>query len=74
MPSPKTSSFLEAEKSMDVDVACQRVTGTGLDTLFCTGLVESTRVDQSRTFAGHCRGKGEYKRPFGEYKSFPHEL
>jgi len=40
----KTKSFFEGEKSMSVNVACQRVTGTGLDTLFRTGWWASKKV------------------------------
>ena len=40
----KNISFFEGEKSISVNVACEQLTGTGLDTLFCTGWPESTRV------------------------------
>jgi len=45
----KTKSFFVGEKSMDVDVACQRVTGSGLDTLFRTGWRTPTGVRQIRS-------------------------
>jgi hypothetical protein len=40
----KNISFFEGEKSISVNVACEQLTGTDLDTLFCTGWPESTKV------------------------------
>jgi hypothetical protein len=41
-------SFFESEKRMSVNVACQQLTGTGWDTLFCTRWARSTMVDKSQ--------------------------
>lgn len=54
----KNISFFEGEKSLSVNVACQRVTGTGLETLFCTGWWESQKVPKSPTLRGHWRVTG----------------
>jgi hypothetical protein len=65
MEGRETISFFEGEKSMGVNVACQRVTGTGLDTLFCIGWPASKRVkwsptnpNESRQIRTHPSGSG----------------
>ena len=89
----KAISFFEDENGMSVNVACQRVTGTGSGYPFLHRLAGVHKSPLSSTLRGHWRvgesgtkytkvrssavigeSRGEYKRPFGEYRKERHPL